>query len=81
MFKDANVSVHVLSKGCPEIDRTLLFRDRLRTNSADRDLYEQTKRELARRDWKYVQDYADAKSDVVERIIARARSAQVGRGD
>jgi GrpB-like predicted nucleotidyltransferase (UPF0157 family) len=34
---------------------------------------ERTKRELAARRWAYVQDYADAKSSVVEGIIARAR--------
>ena len=38
----------------------------------DRDLYLRTKRELAAREWKYVQNYADAKSAVVEEIIARA---------
>ena len=48
------------------------FRDHLRTNEADRELYERTKRELAAREWAYVQDYADAKTDVVEEIIARA---------
>jgi len=30
-----------------------------------------TKRELAARTWKYVQNYADAKSKVVEEILAR----------
>jgi GrpB-like predicted nucleotidyltransferase (UPF0157 family) len=32
----------------------------------------QTKRELAGRDWKYVQQYADAKTDVIQEIMARA---------
>ncbi len=32
-------------------------------------------RELARRQWKYVQNYADAKSEVVEAILARAPGA------
>ena len=41
----------------------LLFRDWLRTNDADRELYASAKRELAARDWKYVQQYADAKTD------------------
>ncbi len=49
----------------------LLFRDRLRSNQADRDLYERRKRELAEREWKYVQSYADEKAAVVEEIIAR----------
>ena len=67
---DTNINLHVLSKGCPEIDRMLLFRDRLRTNHADRALYERAKRELARKTWKYVQNYADAKGATVEGIIA-----------
>jgi GrpB-like predicted nucleotidyltransferase (UPF0157 family) len=76
MFKgpDTQVNLHVLSEGCPEIERMLLFRDRLRINRADRELYERTKRELARREWRYVQNYADAKTAVVEEIITRARA-------
>jgi GrpB-like predicted nucleotidyltransferase (UPF0157 family) len=70
---DTNVNLHVLSQGCEEIERVLLFRDRLRSDDAERDLYQRTKRELATRQWRYVQNYADAKSEVVETIIARAR--------
>ena len=75
LFKgpDTDVNLHVYPEGCQEIERYLLFRDRLRSNAADRELYERAKRELARRRWKYVQNYADAKSEVVEAIIARAR--------
>ncbi len=73
LLKAPNVNVHVFSPGCPEIERMLLFRDRLRGNESDRDLYERTKRELAEREWKYTQHYADAKSEVVEAILARAR--------
>jgi GrpB-like predicted nucleotidyltransferase (UPF0157 family) len=72
---DANANVHVFSPGCVEIERMLLFRDWLRRDPADRELYERTKRDLAQQEWKYVQHYADAKSDVVEGIIARARAA------
>jgi GrpB-like predicted nucleotidyltransferase (UPF0157 family) len=74
LFKgpDADVNVHVFSPGSPEIDRLLRFRDHLRANGADRELYARTKRELARQNWKYVQNYADAKTAVVEAIIARA---------
>ena len=71
---DTNVNLHVFSDGCPEIDRMLRFRDWLRTDQADRELYEQTKRKLAAREWTYVQDYADAKTLVVEEIIARAHT-------
>jgi len=72
---DPDVNLHVFSAGCPEIERMLVFRDHVRRNAADRELYERTKRELSRREWKYVQHYADAKSEVVEEIIARARAA------
>ncbi|MGI8826915.1 MAG: GrpB family protein [Chloroflexota bacterium] len=76
---DTDVNLHVFSPGCPEIDRMLIFRDWLRDNEADRRLYERTKRELAQREWKYVQNYADAKTDVVEEILARAQAH--ARGD
>ena len=69
------VNLHVFSRGCPEVERMLRFRDHLRRDAADCELYERTKRELAQREWKYVQHYADAKSDVVEAILARAGGA------
>ena len=75
MFRrsDPGVHLHVFSPDCSEVERMLLFRDRLRSNEATVVLYERTKRELAQREWTYMQNYADAKSAVVEEIIARAR--------
>ena len=74
MFKGpaADINLHVFSSGCPEINRILNFRDWLRSNATDRDLYERTKRDLAEREWADVQDYADAKTAVIEEILARA---------
>jgi GrpB-like predicted nucleotidyltransferase (UPF0157 family) len=72
---DTNVNLHVFSRGCSEIERMLLFRDWLRAHESDRVLYERAKRKLAQQDWQYTQHYADAKSAVVEEIIARARAA------
>jgi GrpB-like predicted nucleotidyltransferase (UPF0157 family) len=69
---DTNVNLHVFSAGCRELDRMVGFRDWLRTHVEDRDLYEATKRELVSREWKYVQNYADAKGEVVEAIATRA---------
>ena len=69
---DTNVNLHVFSDGCVEFERMVGFRDWLRTHQTDRDLYERTKRELIGQSWKYVQNYADAKTHVVEEIIARA---------
>ena len=66
------VNLHVFPANCPEVERMLLFRDWLRTNDADRGLYTRTKRELGAQEWKYVQNYADAKTAVVEEILNRA---------
>ena len=83
LFKgpDADVNLHVFSSACPEIDRMLLFRDWLRANPADRDLYAAAKLELVRRDWNRVQDYADAKTAIVAGIIARANHAALSAGE
>ncbi len=67
-----DVHVHVFSAGSKEIERYLLLREHLRENEEDRELYARTKREPASRDWPSIQHYADAKTDVVEGIIARA---------
>ena len=69
------VNLHVFSAGCSETDRMVRFRDWLRANAADRALYAQTKRELAVRSWENVQQYADAKTEVVGAIMARALAA------
>jgi len=81
LFKgpDTNINLHVYSFGCPEIDTMLMFRDWLRTNDADRELYERTKRELAKQTWKHVQNYADAKTSVVAEMVERARAASLNR--
>jgi len=70
-----DVNLHVFARGCAEIGRMLAFRDRLRLNEQDRKLYERTKQALATRTWKYMQNYADAKSEVVSEILERARGA------
>jgi len=73
-----DINLHVLSPdvGAAEIARLLGLRDWLRTHSADRDRYAAVKRELAGRRWRYVQDYADAKSEVVEEILAKVTQAR-----
>jgi GrpB-like predicted nucleotidyltransferase (UPF0157 family) len=74
LFKgpDTNINLHVFPQACSEVDRMLVFRDWLRTYRPDRDLYLRAKRALAARDWEYVQDYADAKSEVVGEVTRRA---------
>jgi GrpB-like predicted nucleotidyltransferase (UPF0157 family) len=73
---EKDVHVHVFSPGSPEIERYRLLRDRLRTDDADRELYARTKRRLAEHDWLTVSHYAEAKTEVVEAIIARAGAAR-----
>jgi GrpB-like predicted nucleotidyltransferase (UPF0157 family) len=74
LFKDHSprVNLHVFPPGCEEVRRMLAFRDHLRGDATDRALYERTKRALAGRTWVRVQDYADAKSEVVGDIMTRA---------
>ena len=67
----ADINLHVFSTDCPEVTRMLAFRDRLRNSEVDRDRYANTKRALARREWKYVQDYADAKTAAIQDILTR----------
>jgi GrpB-like predicted nucleotidyltransferase (UPF0157 family) len=69
---DLDGNLHVFSVGCEEIDRMLVFRDWLRVHDDDRRLYEETKRDLAARTWRHTQNYADAKSEVIQEILARA---------
>ena len=69
---EPRVNLHVFAVGSPEAERLLLFRDTLRRDAGERELYEATKRDLAGRTWDRVQDYADAKAEVVEGILARA---------
>ena len=74
MFRtpERDVHIHIFTAGCPEIERNLLFRDRLRTNVDDRHQYEATKRSLAEEDWPDMNAYANAKTKVTEKIIKTA---------
>ena len=69
---DTDVNLHVFSPGSVELARMVGFRDWLRSHPEDRALYERTKRELAARTWRHIQHYANAKTEVVEAIMARA---------
>ncbi|MDX1417617.1 MAG: GrpB family protein [Candidatus Promineifilaceae bacterium] len=72
-YGEPKANLHVFSKGCAEIERMLLFRDWLRAHDDERLLYEKTKRELAARTWQHTQAYAEAKTEVIKQILARAR--------
>lgn len=83
MFRTQTKDVHVHIWSSPdEIARHLLFRDWLRANEDDRQLYERTKRDLATRIWPDVNEYAQAKTAVISEIMDRARlgSDRASRG-
>ena len=69
-----DVNVHVFSPGAAdrEVIRMRMFRDWWCTHPEDRDRYAATKRVLASRRWRFLQDFADARTEVVEAILARA---------
>ncbi|MEP6669296.1 MAG: GrpB family protein [Chthoniobacter sp.] len=77
--RELDVHVHIFSRGCVEVTRHLAFRDRLRAFPEDRLLYEGVKRKLAGEDWPDMNAYAQAKTEVVEQIIARALR-ETGKG-
>ena len=73
---ERSVHVHVYEQGADAIAGYLLLRDHLRTDAADRELYAGVKRALLDRRWDDMNDYADAKTEVVTAITARARAAR-----
>lgn len=77
---DMNVNLHVHSRGSADAARLIAFRDWLRAHPEDRDRYADAKREIAARTWTYMQNYADAKDDIVREIAARIREAAVADG-
>ena len=81
MFRtpERDVHVHVFAEASDEVDRHLVFRDRLRSDATDREAYEALKRELATRKWSDMNHYANAKSDLIGQITDRAR-ADRGQG-
>lgn len=76
LFKGPNtdINLHVFSKGTSEAERMLRFRDWLRINTSDQEKYAQVKRKLSQRQWRHVQDYADAKDSIVREIMGRANA-------
>lgn len=76
MFRtpERDVHVHIWQARSDDERRHLLFRDRLRVSEEDRREYEQAKRALAGR-FRDMNEYADAKSEVIARILERAARA------
>ncbi len=75
MFRteELDVHVHVFSKGSPEIERCLRFRDALLAAPFLRARYQELKRSLAVQESQDMNAYAKAKSKFVEAIIHWSR--------
>lgn len=69
---ERDMHLHVFPPASPEIERYIMLRDLLRRDAAARRLYADTKRRLGHQDWPTMDRYADAKTDVIEELIAQA---------
>jgi GrpB-like predicted nucleotidyltransferase (UPF0157 family) len=76
---EKDVHIHIYSMGCHEIERTVMFRDRLRQNAGDRRRYVRTKRELAKKEWIDMNAYAHAKTEIIERIIEASVDGELSK--
>ena len=75
MFRtpERDVHVHIWEANSEDEERHVIFRDYLRTNAKARDEYEQLKRELAPK-FQDTNDYAQAKTEFIERAVLLARA-------
>lgn len=69
---DEPVNLHCYPPDHVEVRKYLTFRDRLRASAEDLRRYEAAKRELAQREWRDINYYAEAKGPVIDEILARA---------
>lgn len=76
MFRtpERDVHIHVYPAGDQAIADYLDLRDWLRVDESDRVLYAGVKRDLAAQTWSDMNHYAEAKTDVIQQILGRARS-------
>jgi len=76
MFRtpDRDTHIHVYASGDQAITDYLDLRDWLRRDESDRALYAGVKHDLARRAWSDMNHYAEAKSDVIQQVLGRARA-------
>ena len=64
--------VHVFEKGHPEIAAILNFRNYLRANESDRNLYSSTKKDLYEKNLENYHGYDSDKRDIIREIKSRA---------
>ena len=69
--KTNSINLHIFTCDCPEVLKMIKFRDHLRSNISSLKLYQSKKQQLASRTWKYTQNYADAKTEVIKKIFRK----------
>jgi len=72
-------NLYVSVKDCQSIRNHLALRDLCRRSEIVRDRYGQVKLELSRREWKNVDEYCEAKSDVINWILEQAGLSEEDR--
>jgi GrpB-like predicted nucleotidyltransferase (UPF0157 family) len=82
MFRTADLAVHIHVWDAGGVDerRHILLRDWLRRDLADRATYEKGKRNLAQREWADMNHYAQAKTEVIARIMEHAEAWATSSG-
>lgn len=68
-------SIHIFEEGHPEIEKYRVFREHLRSNKEDRDLYIATKKQLYSEHSENYHGYDSGKMKVIEEIRERANKA------
>jgi GrpB-like predicted nucleotidyltransferase (UPF0157 family) len=67
-----SVNLHCYAPDSTWVRRYLVFRDRLRTDPADRARYAAAKQALTDREWPDINYYAEAKGPTIDQILERA---------
>lgn len=82
MFRtaDLDVHIHVCDAESEWERRHLLLRDWLRESAQDREAYAALKTELQKQGWETMNHYADAKTDLISEMTARAEAWAVSTG-
>lgn len=68
---DRRAHIHLYAHGDPAVDALVAFRDRLRSDTADRAAYAEAKRTLIAQGWASMDEYAQAKTPIVADILSR----------
>ena len=82
MFRapELDVHIHVCDAGSDWERRHLLLRDWLRESADDREAYAALKTGLQKHGWETMNHYADAKTDLISELTARAEAWAVSTG-